>query len=586
MSKDDLIEHPVDIDTFVKDSGYLGLEGFGLSVPQREIILQSTQILKPETLVSYMGEEKGLQHYKKYDSKEVVCQIGKGSGKDFCARISFCYIAYLLHCLRDPLSYYEKGHEVTIDLVNVAVNAKQAQSVFFDPLKKLLLASPYFQQRGFDPRSQEIYFFDRPIRMYSGHSESESWEGYETLVFVLDEIAAFKADVELGNEIRNRGSAATIYNMAKASVASRFPTVGKVILLSFPRFRGDFIQSRYNAVIKDIIDKGGEPKPEIEGNKGLFKEEKTWAIKGCTWEVNPARKKEEYEYELLTDPIEARSRFMCEPPEMVDAYFRDPHSVREAFKKEDDPIGEDGLFKKWFNGKDEHMRFIHVDLAARHDHAALAMVHSPGYMRIKTFGDNTEVLPIVKLDYLEYWEAKEYEEISFDAIRDRISFLSRKFDVGLVSFDQWQSHDTIQILRSRGINADLHSVKKTDYDTLSSAIYDGRFKGYWNEFLVEEELLRLQLLKNNKVDHPTGGWKDGADAIAGATYNCIDNLESNEEVEIEVLGYMDDDDLNDLSDDYFGVSDKKKDENIVDKITPESPEEKLPDELSDWLFSV
>jgi hypothetical protein len=93
----------------------------------------------------------------------------------------------------------------------------------------------------------------------------------------------------------------------------------------------------------------------------------------------------------------------------------------------------------------------------------------------------------------------------------------------------------IQSLRAQGINADFHSVKKTDYDTLMTAIYDTRLRGYWNELLVEEELLKLRLFGNNKIDHPNSGSKDLADAVTGATFVCIENIAINTEVEIEIL---------------------------------------------------
>ena len=148
----------------------------GLSEKQLEIARRITQIYRPETLIQLMGEEKGLQYYKNYNVNEVICMLGKGSGKDHTSRISFAYIAYLLHCLRDPLEYFGKSHGVTIDLLNLAVNAQQAQRVFFEPLKKLLLSSPYFNEVGFEPRVGEVFFFSRPIRFFSGHSESERSE--------------------------------------------------------------------------------------------------------------------------------------------------------------------------------------------------------------------------------------------------------------------------------------------------------------------------------------------------------------------------------------------------------------------------
>ena len=513
LRSDDLITTPVPIQTFVQEKRYLGLPP--LSAIQEEIVRHNTQIFKEKTLIALMGEEAGSKYYKDYTDNEVICMLGKGSGKDHCSRISMAYTIYLLHCLRDPLNYFGKAHGVYIDLLNLAVNAQQAQRVFFEPFKNLLLNSPYFNEVGFEPRVSEVFFFSRPVRCFSGHSESEGWEGYEVLTVVLDEIAAFKTDAELKGVTRSKGSASAIYNMSKLSVMSRFPEVGKVILLSFPRYKGDFIEQRYY---------GAKEK----------KEPKTWFIKAATWEVNPTIKREQLESEYIRNPVEARARFECEPPNMEDAYFRDPDLVRKAFMHEDNPMDENGQFHNWFNGTDNQIRFIHIDLALKRDRAALSLVHCLGFREVKTL-NGVENLPIIKVDLVHAWEATINQEINFAAIRQMIVDLCRKFEVAKVTFDRWQSSEMIQSLRSLGINADFHSVKKTDYDTLMTAIYDGRLRGYWDELLVEEELLKLRLFSNNRIDHPSSGSKDLADAVAGATFVCIENMAINAEVEIEIL---------------------------------------------------
>jgi hypothetical protein len=572
LKNEDLDEEPIPLDVFVTDKHYLGLPP--LSEIQLEIGRRITQIFKPETLVQLHGEEKGLAWYENYTVNEVICQLGKGSGKDHVSRVSLAYISYLLHCLRDPLEYFGKAAGVYIDLVNLAVNAKQAQQVFFDPLKNLLLASPWASEVGFEPRVQEIFWFSRPVRMFSGHSEAEGWEGYEVLIVVLDEISAFKTDVELKGQLRNKGSASEIYDMARASITSRFPSVGKVVLLSFPRFKGDFIQQRYKSVIDDLVEHGGVVLDSKLGNRGGYREAQSWALKAATWEVNPTRHREEFENEFRRDPIMARARFMCEPPEMVDAYFRDPESVRAAFRFKQNPMDEEGRYKDWFLGADTHPRYIHVDLGLKRDRAAICMVHSPGFKQIKTMG-GVENLPVIEMDYIQSWKAEDNSEIPFASIRSTITDLTKRFTVVSVTFDQWNSADMIQSLRSLNINADLHTVAKKDYDTLSTAIYDGRMRGYWNEILVEDELLKLKLINNTKVDHPTTGSKDLADSVAGAAYMCISNLSSDFEIDIEILTELDyemSEDSNDSMSDFV-LAEKKQ----------ENREKEVPEEIAEWL---
>jgi hypothetical protein len=163
------------------------------------------------------------------------------------------------------------------------------------------------------------------------------------------------------------------------------------------------------------------------------------------------------------------------------------------------------------------------------------MSHCAGFKEVKT-SMGVENLPVINVDFVHSWEAAPGAEINFASVRQMIIELCRKFDVAKVTFDRWQSIEMIQSLRSQGINADFHSVKKTDYDTLMTTIYDTRLRGYWTELLVEEELLKLRLFANNKIDHPNSGSKDLADALAGSVFTCIENMSVEMEIDIEILG--------------------------------------------------
>lgn len=537
LDEDELVEMPVDLDTFINDKYYLGnLKIRAISDVQRLIIEQLSQVFKEHTLIKIHGEERGKEIWSQNVS-EVVAMCGKGGGKDFSARIGFVYAIYKLHCLRDPVEYYGKARGTYIDLLNIAVNAEQANRVFFSPLSNILKASPYFIEKGFEPRKNTLEFYERPIRIHSGNSEAEAWEGLDLLLVVLDEIAAFKTDAafQKTNPGAQRLSASSIYQMSKASVMSRFADVGKVILLSFPRYKGDYICQRYDEAANEA---------------------KVLRVKAPTWVMNPFVSREDLEPEFKRNPVMAAQRFGCEPPEMVDAYFRDPGRVRQCFKghwviqdegqpdeklilreaEELNPVNADGTFKDWFKATDEHMRFIHVDLGLKRDRAALCMVHSPGTRKIEVELGVNELLPVVKMDLIYYWEAQVGQEIDFQGIREFIKLLAHKFPVGLVTFDRWNSVDMIQILTKRGISCDQHSIKRNDYDALSTAIYDGRFTGYFNHALVEDEMLKLITMENGKVDHPDGMHDDLAQALAGATWHAIEYADMDSEIDISILG--------------------------------------------------
>ena len=162
--------------------------------------------------------------------------------------IACAYIVYLLLCLKDPQKYYGKVAGDNIDIVNIAVNAAQANRVFFANFKKRIENSPWFEGKYNAGRAGEIHFI-KSVSAYSGHSEREAFEGLNVLFVVLDEISAFAMNNTSGNE--SAKTAQGTYDMWRASVTSRFPQEGKVVLLSFPRHANDFIMTRYNEVVKD-----------------------------------------------------------------------------------------------------------------------------------------------------------------------------------------------------------------------------------------------------------------------------------------------------------------------------------------------
>lgn len=558
LNKTDFEETPVDLDTFCTDEYFLGLrrrDGTPMVKGlQKEIIERMSQIYLLPTLMELHGEIKGQQMWDK-TVNEVICQIGKGGGKDFSIRIAFCRIIYLLHCLKDPLGYYDKGKGEFIELLNVALNSVQAKNVFFDPMKNMLAHSPYFQDQGMEFRAQEIFFLSKPIKCYSGHSGAEGWEGYNLIAVVLDEIAAFKTDSELAGE-KNRYAASTLYNMARNSVISRFPDVGKIALLSFPRYEGDFIQEKYEGAIRDkkvkkhtaIMGVHDDEEVKIEWTEDeilSYRVPKVWALKAPSFRTNPERKIQDYFASYVDNPVETLGRFFCMPPKAEQAYFRDPGRVRVCFPDDPDlnPLDEFGRFKDWFKldqpADEAAPRFVHIDLGLNRDRAAVCMVHAIGAKTVEHFDGivtTAHKLPVIRQDIIQYWEAPADGEIDFNDIRQFIFNLADRFPIGLVSMDRWNSQDTAKILQSRGLATEMHVVQKEDYDTLSTCIYDNRLVGYYHPILVDQELLKLQILKGKKVDHPKVGFKDGSDCLAGAVWYCTKYTPIEEEIEIDVLG--------------------------------------------------
>ena len=141
LDGDEFEQKPVDLRTFVTSPDYLGLPP--LSENQYTLIEKSSQIYKESTLIKLYGEELG-KHVFNQTCVEVIAQLGKGSGKDYSSTISVAYIVYLLLCLKDPAAYYGKPPKDAIDILNIAINAQQANNVFFKGFKMRIENSPWF----------------------------------------------------------------------------------------------------------------------------------------------------------------------------------------------------------------------------------------------------------------------------------------------------------------------------------------------------------------------------------------------------------------------------------------------------------
>jgi hypothetical protein len=183
---------------------------------------------------------------------------------------------------------------------------------------------------------------------------------------------------------------------------------------------------------------------------------------------------------------------------------------------------------------------IHGDLAISGDRAGISMSHIERFEEfVHVVEDHegglverTEWLPVIKNDFTIAFEsdisAKDHHgekaprEIQIRWARVlAFELIKRGFVIGSFTFDGFQSTDTIQIFTRLGIESDRVSTDRDPdlWKTLKDVASDGRLKIPYSRILLEE----LESLSrfNGKVDHPPGGSKDLADALAGSVSGAI-----------------------------------------------------------------
>lgn len=556
------------LDSFVSDAKYLDQRGVTLGYLQYDFIRHFEQILYPETYILMVEEWSEYWSPVRF-CNEYAAEWGKGSGKDYVCQLSFSRLSNILLTLKDPQGYYDLGPDTILHLLNVAATAPQAHGVFFKPMRSMLTRSPWFEDKfqGDElpgPQAGEIRF-KKQIELISGHSQADNLEGKNLVAGVADEIAAFKTEADVMQSksgVTPSKTAKAILSMLKTSSATRFPETYRLAQISFPRYKGDAIEQ---AIVKgqaDNVTKGEDSRYYVSGPY-------------ATWEVNPRYDKFErveipgahqpvpdtplFHEDYETDPAEARAKYECKPELAENRFLNNDAAIFAAFSEvrpvepitfeyywgvdeQGDPseafsgFNRESLVPGWqvkfhfapdFRPVMGSLYTLHGDMAIKGDRAGVAMTHVRTWDRrdwpIPGGSAMLESRPVVKVDFVGAFTADSTvkpapREVQIRWYRKLIWELrSRGFDIAAVSFDNFQSADSLQILESWGIESRKASTDRSNelYDTLKDVLYDSRLEGYYHELLVGE-LQRLSKMRNGRIDHPPNGSKDIADALAGA----------------------------------------------------------------------
>jgi hypothetical protein len=264
-----------------------------------------------------------------------------------------------------------------------------------------------------------------------------------------------------------------------------------------------------------------------------------FALKRPTWVVNPTRKIDDFKLAFFTDMGDAMQRFACVPTYMSDAFFKQRDKVRAAMTVRN-PLDQFRRFEPSFVPDPEKVYFVHADLAQKHDKCAVAIAHVEKWVNVQVVKDYQQIAPIVVVDAVAYWEPRIEGPVDLSEVKQWIQNLRRVgFNIGLVSFDRWQSFDIQNELKQIGMRTDTVSVAKKHYEDMAMLVYEDRVAMPAIDLLFEE-LTELKITKNGKnVDHPRKLSKDLADAVCGAIFGAISHTPRDLNLEVEVHTFKD-----------------------------------------------
>ena len=489
---------PVDVETFIDSDEFLGLKNYVWPEVKRQIV-----------------------EFYRGGYREAVFDEAIGAGKSWKASIIATYEAYRMLCLKNPQKEFHLAPRSRIAFMNMSLNADNAKDIVFGNISARIDDSAWFREHApRDPKIKSVIrFLNKNIYIVPGNSKETFPSGYNIFAAILDEAAWYK-------EKDNESSAQKIYNAMDRRIRSRFKEFGKLVVISSPCYTDDFIERKMAEAKKD---------------------DSIYAVRSALWDVKPGfdlSPAATFPVTTQTDdgPKEIRipvlfvkdyqknpemflRDFAAIPSLTLEPYLKDQTSIDDAFKIERiKNIWKQGYLLNDAGDDYGTPCFIHVDLGLSKDACGIAMV---------TKYRNLVIAPLLARIQ---GSKKHNREVDFSEVRDLIMRLKAKgFNIKKISFDGWQSVDSIQQLRKRfpaytdanGKREETVEVLSIDrslapYDTLKGLLMDRRLRLPAFEILAKE-LRRLELIKGVKVDHPRNGSKDVADALAGACFWAAGN---------------------------------------------------------------
>ena len=481
------------------------------------------------------------------------------------ASIVLPYLAHWVLCLKDPQKYFNLLPGSRIAFMMMSTSEQQAREVVFGDVFARINHSKWFQNNY--PRDEKITrqvrFKAKDIWIIPGDSSETSFEGYNILGGILDEMDSHK-------QTKDKDYADVGYDAINSRIVSRFPdannkgNLGLLICIGQMKKSEGFAATKYEEFTKDPDafvsrmalweslgwekyvftkgpDKGKRDSFWYDPKRKEIRPRKIMEVMGHTdglIEV-PTMFRNQFE----TNPQKALRDLAGIPPTVIDAFialadrveiasesWMDQHTSPEGIRS-GSPVNESCLrpeFYDWFKANgDPRKRVMHIDLAVSGNGDALGM--AMGHVSEMIVDSSGERKPYIVIDMLLRMKGAAGGQILLSDVRNIVYHL--RDDLGFrlkqITMDGFNSTDTLQQLRKKKFFADYLSVdKKTlPYEDLRDAIYERRIS--WppyftylkpgdtdTEHVLNRELLQLQDT-GTKIDHPPRGSKDLADAVAG-----------------------------------------------------------------------
>lgn len=554
----------MDVVTFLRD--YLGINT--LSKAQTKV-LQTTFGKDPENAF--------------FAVEQLILKVGQGGGKNFTVTPLVIYAIYLWCCLTDPHKFFNMYYTEYFDILNYSqVNAMQARNVFFKTL-----ASQMKQTR--DPETKENWFVKNMgmkiteygakdireesmkiphrdpqkggINIYCLDSEAKSVEGYTIWITIMDEPSRANTPLKFAR-------AKAQYSTAFHNQETRHPPGKRLtIVFAYPEQEtNDLLVELFNSYSRNPA----ENKMEIH-DRVLTAWYYNWEFTGKDRQA----KIDAYNKMFKTDPIEADRRFKAIVPANIYGFFMPhPHKIQECANPNlISPIEYKTTLTRrraTVNGVSQDVDYTALELLKirgddkeRHwggdfsvskDSLILVSGYAvPMDREVEEFsykiyekdsGKSIDKIVTINskpvIDLILEWRPQKGKSVDYQNVEDVIlDLIGNSFpNSKSLHFDKWNTESIRQKLLDIGIR-DCESLSFSNAQQLLYArvlrylVWSNAIEYPQNDILINE-MNKLMLLNNTKIDHPSGGSKDIFDAISICVYNIITKTKIGSRLDIDL----------------------------------------------------
>jgi len=454
---------------FVYDDDYLNFSSRGSKLyPVQQIILKcfyrgwpgNEDIALTPDEIQTCKDLKLRDVVAKYESgtllRELVLVLGRRSGKDFMVGIMALYEALRLLEVPGgcPYKHYgiERGNPIYI--LTVAMASDQAK-ILFNEIKERMIECPYFNDKIGDIESDRIWMLTQAdkdrnkqliamgqekavtkgsVVIMSGHSNSDSLLGKKVFALLLDEVASFKVGgITSGDKIYQKLLPSTMdFNIVIGHDENGQPIKrldSKIMTISSPRAEQGVLYKLY---------KTAPASP------------RRLSFRLPTWQVNLSVTEEELrkEFNLLTDTefaMEFGAIFAGSGGEkfISDKLVNEAIEIGKMLGVQQRQVGLPGI-----------VYYAHLDPSLSSNNYALVIVHAENFVRVtedNQGGRKRENVKGFMVDHIKIWRPPTNGTINVLEVENYIMSIARRFRLGMVSYDTWNSAASIQKLKRKGI---------------------------------------------------------------------------------------------------------------------------------------